>query len=405
VLVDIPRDVQTAIMEFEEWPEPGRADPAPAIREQDLQAAAEMINRAERPLLYVGGGVIQSGAAELTRTLAERASIPVATTLMGLGALPSTHPLFLGMLGMHAAPYTNLLLEECDLLIALGARFDDRATGRADQFCPNAKILHVDIDPCELDKIKASRLGVTADAAQFLTKTLPLVAKDKRLPWMDSVRRLKTEHPMILPHAENPTSAYGIILAAAELMEEEDILTTDVGQHQMRTAQAFPFRRPGRWLTSGGLGTMGFGLPAAIGAALARPDRTVVCFTGDGSLMMNIQEMATAAEQGVNLKIVLSDNQALGLVQQLQELFFDNNRFATSYSMGPDFATIARGFGLAAYDLTDNPDPLMAMHRAFAEPGPCLIRHSIKADDNVYPMVPPGAANREMIQGAAHADA
>ncbi|WP_461211193.1 acetolactate synthase large subunit [Desulfocurvus sp. DL9XJH121] len=409
VLVDIPRDVQTASLTFESWPEPGRADPRPEISDGALQAAAAMINTAERPLIYAGGGVIQSGAARLVRTLAEQASIPVACTLMGLGALPSEHPLCLGMLGMHAAPYTNMILEECDLLIALGARFDDRATGKVDQFCPGARILHVDIDPCELDKIKATRLGVTADAAQFLTRVLPMVAHDRRQPWLDTVRRLRAAHPMILPHADDPTSSYGIIKAVAGLLDEDDIIATDVGQHQMRTAQAFPFKKPGRWLTSGGLGTMGFGLPAAIGAALARPERTVVCFTGDGSLLMNIQELATAAEQGVNLKIVLADNQALGLVQQLQELLFDDNRFATSYTRGTDFAAVARGFGLAACDLTGLPDPMMALHRAFAEPGPSLIRLRVQADDNVYPFVPPGAANREMIQGTEkgveHADA
>ena len=399
VLVDIPRDVQTAVIEFEDWPEPGRADAPPALDDEAVQAAAQMINQAERPILYVGGGVIHAGASDLVRELAERSGIPIASTLMGLGAIPSAHPLSLGMLGMHAAPYTNLLLEECDLLIALGARFDDRATGKADQFCPQAKILHVDIDPCELDKIKTSRLGVTGDARQFLTRVMSMISHDKRLPWMDRVRRLRTTHPMALPKIGETTSSYGIIRAAAGLMEEEDIVATDVGQHQMRTAQAFPFRRPSRWLTSGGLGTMGFGVPAAIGAALARPDRTVVCFTGDGSLMMNIQELATAAEQGVNLKIVLTDNQALGLVQQQQELFFADNKFGTSYTLAPDFTAIARGFGLAAHDLTESADPLMTMHRAFSEPGPCLIRITARADENVYPMVPPGAANREMIQG------
>jgi len=405
VLVDIPKDVQTATIEFEDWPEPGTADPYPAFAWEDIERAAEMINKAERPFLYIGGGVIQSGASALARTLAEKTSIPVATTLMGLGALPSDHPLCLGMLGMHAAPCTNLLLEESDLLIALGVRFDDRATGKADQFCPGAQILHVDIDPGELDKIKTPRLGITADAGQVLEALLPLVDKRPRRAWSERVGRLRASHGMELPRADEITSAYGIILATAALMGHDDIVATDVGQHQMRTAQAFPFRRPGRWLTSGGLGTMGFGLPAAIGAALAEPERTVVCFTGDGSLMMNIQELATAAEHGVNVKIILTNNNALGLVQQQQQLFYGNRLFASDYNHSPNFPAIARGFGLPAVDLDGHPDPAGELTRIFAERGPCLIHLPVNAADGVYPMVPPGAANREMIGGAEHVHA
>ncbi|MBU1002868.1 MAG: acetolactate synthase large subunit [Proteobacteria bacterium] len=403
VLIDIPKDVQTAIIDIDRWPEPGRPDPRPSFSWSDIEQAAKMINEAKRPFLYIGGGVIQSGASDLARALAEKTSIPVATTLMGLGALASDHPLCLGMLGMHAAPYTNLLLEESDLLIALGVRFDDRATGRVDQFCPGAQILHVDIDPGELDKIKTPRLGITADAGQVLESLLPMVEKRPRCIWSERVSRLRHSHALDLPRATDPMSPYGIILAVSQLMADNDIITTDVGQHQMRTAQAYPFRRPGRWLTSGGLGTMGFGLPAAIGAALAEPDRTVVCFTGDGSLMMNIQELATAAEHGVNVKIVLTNNNALGLVQQQQQLFYGNRLFASDYNHCPDFPAIARGFGLPAVDLDGHPDPRGELTRIFSEYGPCLIHLPVSASDGVYPIVPPGAANREMIGGAEHA--
>ncbi|BBD07250.1 acetolactate synthase large subunit [Desulfovibrio ferrophilus] len=403
VLIDIPKDVQTAMLEFEQWPEPGKPNPLPPFSWDDIEKAAKMINAAQRPFLYIGGGVVQSGASELARALAEKTSIPVATTLMGLGALPSDHPLCLGMLGMHAAPCTNLLLEESDLLIALGVRFDDRATGKADQFCPGAQILHVDIDPGELDKIKTPLLGITADAKQVLESLLPMVEKRPRRQWSERVSRLRHSHPLDLPRADDIMAPYGIIQAVSKLMEDDDIITTDVGQHQMRTAQAYPFRRPGRWLTSGGLGTMGFGLPAAIGASLAEPERTVVCFSGDGSLMMNIQELATAAEHRTNVKIVLTNNNALGLVQQQQELFYGNRLFASDYKHSPDFAAIARGFGLPAVDLDGHPDPEGELKRIFSEQGPCLIHLPVNASDGVYPMVPPGAANREMIGGAEHA--
>jgi acetolactate synthase-1/2/3 large subunit len=323
-------------------------------------------------------------------------------TLMGLGALPATHPLCLGMLGMHAAPCTNILLEECDLLVAVGVRFDDRATGKLDQFCPRARVVHIDIDPGEMDKLRTPEVGITADAAQALDALLPLVERATAPPgpgaWPGcaqataSSRRAPTTPPA-------PTASSRHV---ARLLGEDGVVCTDVGQHQMRTAQAYPFARPGRLLTSGGLGTMGFGVPAAIGAALARPDLPVACFSGDGSILMNIQELATAVEQGANVKIVLLDNNALGLVQQQQQLFYGGRIFGSDYRMRPDFTAIARGFGMRAFDLSTGVAPAQTLAMAFAERGPCLIRVPVPAAEGVYPMVPPGAANREMIGDAAH---
>nr|WP_321514348.1 acetolactate synthase large subunit [uncultured Pseudodesulfovibrio sp.] len=399
VVVDVPKDVQMAMLEFDVWPETGERGTTDELIPAEVRRAADMINLAERPVLYLGGGVIQSDSATEALTLAEKAGIPSAMTLMGLGVIPTDNPLCLGMLGMHAARYTNLALEECDLLVAVGVRFDDRATGKVPEFCPNAKILHMDIDPSELDKIKTSTASVTGDISDILTALIPLVENKGREAWKKRVQALKDTHPMLIPHAEDPTSAYGVVLKAAELAGEKAIVCTDVGQHQMRTAQVYPFRHPRQWLTSGGLGTMGFGMPASIGAALAAPDRPVICFSGDGSIMMNIQDLATAMEYNIPIKIILTNNNALGLVRQQQDLFYGKRYFASDYSRKVDFIKIAEGFGLNTHDLGTSSDPAKTLSEALAEPGPSLIHVPLSPDDPVYPMVPPGAANSEMIGG------
>jgi acetolactate synthase-1/2/3 large subunit len=356
-----------------------------------------MINAAQRPILYLGGGVVHSGAAAVAIALAEKANLPTVMTLMALGAMPVDHPLALGMLGMHAARYTNLALDECDLLIAVGARFDDRATGKVAAFCHQAKIIHIDIDPAELDKIKTAHIGITADVGEALAQLLPAVEKNEREIWVDRNNLLKKQFPLHMPDVANPRSHFGLIQSVAACLDNDAIIATDVGQHQMWVAQAYPLRRPRQWLTSGGLGTMGFGVPAAIGAALAEPKRTVVCFTGDGSIMMNIQELVTAAEENVNLKIVLMDNASLGLVHQQQTLFYGERLFASKFKSAPDFIKIAQGFGIAAVDLDLAANPCAALMEAISRPGPCLIHASIDVEQKVYPMVPPGAANHEMI--------
>ena len=397
VLVDIPKDVQTQVIEINEWPAPGGALPAPQADAAKLAEAAAMINAAERPILYLGGGVVHSGASSAAVELAEKAGLPTVMTLMALGAMPVDHPLSLGMLGMHGARYTNLALDECDLLIAVGARFDDRATGKVAAFCPQAKIIHIDIDPAELDKIKTAHVAITADVQQALDQLLPAVLQNSRKIWVDRSNALKQQFPFDMPDADNPRSHFGLIRSVADCLDNQAAIATDVGQHQMWVSQAYPLRRPRQWLTSGGLGTMGFGVPAAIGAALAEPQRTVVCFTGDGSILMNIQELVTAAEENVNIKIVLMNNATLGLVHQQQTLFYGERLFASQFKGMPDFVKVAQGFGIAAIDLDQASDPRKALMEAIAHPGPCLIHASIDAEQKVYPMVPPGAANRDMI--------
>jgi len=395
VWIDIPKDVQTAEIEIDVLPEPGERAPAPEFSAESVRDAAAMINAAKRPVLYLGGGAIN--AADEIRQFAEKANLPTTMTLMALGMLPKAHPLSLGMLGMHGARSTNYILQEADLLIVMGARFDDRAIGKTEQFCPNAKIIHVDIDRAELGKIKQPHVAIQGDVAEVLAQLIPQTDAADRADWRQLVADLQREFPGAIPTEGDPLSHYGLINAVAACVDDSAIITTDVGQHQMWTAQAYPLNRPRQWLTSGGLGTMGFGLPAAVGAALANPDRKVICFSGDGSLMMNIQEMATAAENQLDVKIILMNNEALGLVHQQQSLFYQQGVFAATYPGMINFMQIAAGFGLHTCDLNTEEDAHAALQAAISRPGPALIHVRIDPEQKVYPMVPPGAANTEMV--------
>ncbi len=397
VWVDVPKDVQAAIIEIDELPPIMPKDPLPLFDAEKVTEAAAMINQAKRPILYIGGGIVASQSQQLVQSFAERAGLPTTMTLMGLGTIPQQHPLYLGMLGMHGARYTNMILQESDLLIVVGARFDDRAIGKAEQFCPDAKIIHVDIDRAEISKIKQPDIAINADAGQVLTMLLPQIEVNTRQAWNDHITQIKQEFPLEQMNKSDPLSHFGLIAAVADAVDNDAIITTDVGQHQMWVAQAYPLCRPRQWLTSGGLGTMGFGLPAAIGAALAEPSRKIVCFTGDGSIMMNIQEMATAAEHNLDIKIILMNNQALGMVHQQQTLMFDEHIVASAYPYQTDFVTIAKGFGLHTCDLNKESDPHAALQAAIDHPGPCLIHALIDVSEKVWPMVLPGDANIDMV--------
>jgi acetolactate synthase I/II/III large subunit len=399
VLIDVPKNVQMEVVEFSDWPEPGMPVSVEPCERADLERAAEMVNESERPILYLGGGVIHAGAASEALRIAEKAAIPATMTLMGLGAIPVGHPLNMGMLGMHAARSTNMALEECDLLIAAGVRFDDRATGRIAEFCPAARIIHMDIDPSEIGKLKTVHVPLVGDVRESMEGLLPLIGQRRHQSWLQRVRRLQDTYPLVVSDHLGVQRPYDLILAIADMLDDTAIIVTDVGKHQMWTAQVYPFTRPRQFLTSGGLGTMGFGLPAAIGASLACPDRQVVCFSGDGSLQMNIQELATAVEQRSNIKIIVLNNNSLGLVRQQQGLFYERHHFASEYQIDIDFSVIARGFGMRSVDLGKSDDPMRQLAMAIGEHGPCLINIPIDIDEEVYPMVPPGAANKMMIGG------
>lgn len=397
VVVDVPKDVQTESVIVSQWPDPGQPTRPPSIEETRIDRMADMIRAAERPLFYIGGGIIAAEASTILRRLSKRLSIPVTATLMGLGAMPTDHPLFLGMLGMHASRHTNMALEDCDLLIAAGVRFDDRATGKAAQFCPDAQIIHIDIDAGELGKIRQPHLCMEADVREVLDMLDDRLPDITRPVWQARIAELRRQHPLVVEGKDDPLQPYGLILQTARLLKKDAIITTDVGQHQMWAAQVCPLRHPRQWLTSGGLGTMGFGMPAAIGAALANPTKPVVCISGDGSFLLNIQELATLAEENLNVKILVMNNAHLGMVRQQQELFYDGRKCASKFTRPPDLTAISRGFGVPAYDLDHFEAPLDLLKTVLNESGPCVINVPIAPEENVFPMVPPGAANREMI--------
>lgn len=399
ISIDIPKDVQNQMIEVDGLPEPGRREANPQFDAQLVESMLRRIRSSRRPILMVGGGVVYAGASAALVEFAEQLDLPTVQTFMGLGILRNDHPLSLGMLGMHGAPYTNLVLEECDLVIGLGVRFDDRATGKVAGFCPRAEIIHVDIDPGEINKIVRPVLSIRADVGEVLEAANAMLEQGSRPIWRKRVAQLKASHPLILDGEDDLFRPYGAIKSVAAILDDSVNITTDVGQHQMWVAQAYPFNRAGQWISSGGLGTMGFGLPAAIGMALAQPERKVVCFTGDGSLMMNIQELATAAEHQLDIKVIILNNQHLGLVRQQQSLFYDKNLSAVQFQQTVDFALAARAMGFKGIDLGASDNPLEELESALMAHGPCVINLPISETEMVFPMVAPGGANRDMIHG------
>jgi len=359
---------------------------------------AACLDASERPLLYIGGGVHVAAAYAPLLELSRRADIPVVSSLHGLGAYPPDDPRFLGMLGMHGAPYTNYATEEADLVLAVGARFDDRATGNPELFCRNARIIHIDIDARELGKIKPIEFGVVADARLALSRLCERTPPRERPLWRARIAELRAERPLRL----FGRGCEFLQRLAAEL-DRRTIVTTDVGQHQMWVAQCLPFHEPRTLLTSGGLGTMGFGLPAAIGAALACPGRKVVCVSGDGSLLMNVQELATLAELGLDVTTFVMNNAQLGLVRQQQQLFYGRRYSAAHFERGTDFAALGRAFGVRGERFRAEELGPERLRELLDTPGPALIDVLVPGDENVLPMVPPGAANLEMILPPAQA--
>ena len=362
VLIDVPKDVQLAELDFDHWPDIPAEQDHRGIDTEKIAEIARIMNAAKRPLIYAGGGIVHAHAAEALYALAKKNSIPVVLTLMGLGVFPPDDPLYLGMLGMHGTPCTNYILDEIDLLLAFGARFDDRAIGKVKEFCPQASIIHIDIDGSEIDKIKKSTISLVADIKDALEHITPLVEDNGREQWTGRTETIKREHPLPLLQPNDPLNPLNLMQSISAIARHDTIITTDVGQHQMWVAQGYPFRAPWTFLTSGGLGTMGFGLPTAIGAALANPDKQVICISGDGSIQMNIQEMATLGELGLNVAVIIMNNQHLGLVRQQQELFFNENYIASKFDSRLDFAAIGRQFGIRGIALNEAIGPVKTMN-------------------------------------------
>ena len=405
VVVDIPVDVSRQEIDYEPVTEvslPGY-QPVTEGNAKQIRQAAKALASARRPVLYVGGGVINGNASEELRALADSDRFPVTCTLMALGAYPGTGDQWLGMLGMHGTRAANYAMDEADLICAIGARFDDRITGKLDEFAPNAKFIHIDIDPAEISKNVPAHIPIVGDAKSILpalTKEYrALDADTSRLdPWLGKIEEWKEKYPLgYEDSADDEIKPQYMIEALYEATGGEAIVTSDVGQHQMWVAQYYHFPEPRRWINSGGLGTMGFGLPAAIGAKVGCPDRQVVCVTGDGSIQMNIQELATCVTEGIDVKIFIMNNGSLGMVRQWQELFWDENYSHVHFSESPDFVKLAEAYGCAAFRMTDKTTLVEEMKKALETPGPVVCDVRVTPEENVYPMIAPGMPARDMV--------
>ena len=408
VLVDLPKDVQVSTCEFK-YPESVSLrgyKPTYSGNIRQIEKAAQMILAARKPVLYVGGGVTLSSADNELLKLAELVQIPVTTTLMAMAAFPQQHQLALGMLGMHGTFYANMSVTECDLLIAVGARFDDRVTGRIDSFAEKAKVIHVDIDPTTIRKNVDVDLPIVGDLKDVLGKLhgclnqkLELVEDmvEGTAEWRATIAEWKERHPMTYRSAKTTIKPQYVIEKVAELTNDDAIITTEVGQHQMWTAQFFPFRQARTFLTSGGLGTMGFGLPSALGAQVAFPERQVIDISGDGSFQMNSQELATLVQYQLPVKIVILNNNYLGMVRQWQQMFFEKRYSQTVMELPIDFIKLAEAYGATGLQATKVDEVEATIKKALETPGPVLMNFKVSREENVLPMVPAGKAINEMV--------
>lgn len=393
VLIDIPKDIQLAQGELPTYFNSMEDELAHPVAE--LAEAAQLLAQAKKPILYVGGGVGMANAVPALREFAAYTQIPTVATLKGLGAPDADHPYYLGMLGMHGTKAANFAVQECDLLIAVGARFDDRVTGRLNAFASQAKVIHMDIDLSEISKLRQAHVALQGD----LKKLLPPLQQPLSISaWLERVAELKQQHPWRYDHPGQSIYAPLLLKQLSELKPANSVVTTDVGQHQMWVAQHMTFERPENFITSSGLGTMGFGIPAAIGAQIARPEDTVICVSGDGSFMMNVQELATIKRKQLPIKIVLLDNQRLGMVRQWQQLFFDGRYSETNLSDNPDFLILASAFGIPGQRITCKDQVASALDTLLNSEGPYLLQVSINELENVWPLVPPGAGNETMLE-------
>ena len=404
VLVDIPRDVlqQKGPFTWRDKVELRGYKPFHLADPAEIAKAAELIEQSERPVILSGHGVIISQAYAEIRELAEKANIPVITTLLGISGFPGTHPLYMGMPGMHGMYWNNLAINEADLLIGVGMRFDDRVTGRLKDFAPKAKIVHIDIDPAEIGKNVRPAAALQGDVKASLTELNRLVTHKDRSPWFDWLEEMRSKHPSIVIRETDEVLPQYVIDSIYQETKGDCYVVTGVGQHQMWAAQYFWYDKPNSFVTSGGLGTMGFEVPAAMGVQVAKPNDTVWSICGDGGFQMTLQELATIAEYDWPIKFAIINNNDLGMVRQWQELFYKNNIVATPLK-NPDFVKVAEAFGILGLRAERKEEVIPAIDRAMNHPGPVLIDFQVKYDENCYPMVPPGAALHETIDQPAYA--
>ncbi|MFM5514366.1 acetolactate synthase 2 catalytic subunit [Aeromonas veronii] len=393
VLIDLPKDVQLAAVPAQ--------SPLFAVEEpegfnpSELAAAHTLLAAAERPVLYVGGGVGMANAEQQLRDFAAATSIPAVTTLKGIGALDPDSPVYLGMLGMHGTKAANYAVQQCDLLLVVGARFDDRVTGKLEEFAPEAKVIHLDVDAAEFGKRRAAEVGITTDLKLVLPRLAMPLSID---PWREHCANMAREYAFRYDHPGQAIYAPALLKQLSARLPESSVVACDVGQHQMWVAQHMRFTSPRNHLSSAGLGTMGFGLPAAIGAKMSRPQDEVVLVSGDGSFMMNVQELGTIRRAQLKVKMVLLDNQRLGMVRQWQELFFDGRYSETILSDNPDFVALAAAFGIPGETITCKEQIAGALDRLLASESAYLLHVAISEEENVWPLVPPGVANHQMME-------
>jgi acetolactate synthase-1/2/3 large subunit len=401
VLIDIPKDVSTNSVKVSPVPDKVTLrgyNPTYRGHKRQIEKALQMIAVAERPVIYAGGGVISSNASAELVDFATQLGIPITTTLMGIGCIPCDHPLNLGMLGMHGTEYANFAITESDLLFSIGVRFDDRVTGKVDTFAPHAKIIHIDIDPAEIGKNKRVDVPVVGDVKAVLQDMLSMLKKNGLTDaWLKKIRHWKQHHPLKCPD-DGRLHPQFVIRQMSELLGGDAIIVSEVGQNQMWTAQHYCFKNPRTWITSGGLGTMGYGLPAAMGAHFARPDLPVFDVAGDGSIQMNIQEFGTISHNRIPVKIAILNNRFLGMVRQWQELFYDR-RYSFTELPPVEFVKIANAYGIDGVKVESPDDVMPALRAALDCDGPFVMDFRIEREENVFPMVPAGAAINEMIGG------
>ena len=406
VLIDMPMDLTKAEIDYEPVGDvrlPGY-QPTTEGNSKQIRLAAKALANARRPVIYAGGGIVNANAAAELTELVESDNLPVTCTLMGLGAFPAPHPQWLGMLGMHGTRAANYAMDEADLIVAVGARFDDRITGKLSEFAPRAKFIHIDVDPAEISKNVPAHIPIVGDARNILARLLVeyrAVGPDSsRLSeWWERIERWRAQYPLRYEDStDNEIKPQYLIQALYEATNAGDcILSSDIGQHQMWAAQYFHFSKPRRWINSGGLGTMGFGLPAAMGAAVARPDVQNVLISGDGSIQMNIQELATCATYGIPVKVVIMNNGYLGMVRQWQELFWDRRYSHVDTGSWPDFVKLAEAYGATGLRLTSKETLVDDLRAAIATEGPVVVDVRVTREENTYPIIAPGAAAREMV--------